>query len=152
MFGFLRAAGVEPIEWSKALLLTKSGSPHISEVLEAAFRKARAVVVMLTPDDEARLRDEFVRKDDPSWETKLRGQARPNVIFEAGMAFGTHQRHTILVEFGKLRPISDLAGRHTVRMDGTIDKRQELMTKLEAAGCDVDWPGSDWKREGDFRL
>lgn len=152
MFTFLRAAGVEPIEWSKALLLTRSGSPHIGEVLDAAFKKARAVVVMLTPDDEAKLHDSLIRKGDPRWEKKLTGQARPNVLFEAGMAFGTHPKQTVLVEFGKLRPISDIAGRHAVRMDDTVDKRQELMTKLQAAGCAVDWAGSDWKHEGDFTL
>jgi hypothetical protein len=152
MFQFLRATGVEPIEWTKAIAYARSASPNISDILAAAFEKARAVVVMLTPDDEAKLKDEFIKKDDQRYEKKLTGQARPNVLFEAGMAFGTHPRQTVLVEFGKLRPISDLLGRHAVRMDGSVGKRQEMMIKLRAADCQVDFTGTDWQTEGDFTL
>jgi predicted nucleotide-binding protein len=152
MFDFLRAAGVQPIEWAKAIQYSGSASPHVSEILEAAFAKAQAVVVMMTPDDEAKLRDEFIRKGDGRQERKLTPQARANVIFEAGMAFGTHSKQTVLVEFGKLRPISDTIGRHAVRMDNSNGRRKELLVKLQNAGCEVDFIGSDWESAGDFTL
>lgn len=152
MFAFLRAAGVQPIEWSKALQMTGKASPYIGEVLQTAFSKAQAVVVLLTPDDEARLKREFQSKSDPAYEKGLTGQARPNVLFEAGMAFGTHPEQTVLVEVGTLRPFSDTYGRHVVHLSNDLRKRQELMIKLQNAGCEVDFVGTDWQNDGDFTL
>ncbi len=60
MFAYLRAIGLDPIEWGKAVALTGKASPYIGEVLDAAFKHAQAVVALLTPDDEARLRLEYV--------------------------------------------------------------------------------------------
>jgi len=37
MFGFLRAIGLEPIEWSTAISATGSASPYIGQALDAAF-------------------------------------------------------------------------------------------------------------------
>lgn len=61
MFTFLRALGLEPLEWTKAMGLTGKASPYIGEVLEAAFKHAQAALVLLTPDDEARLREDLVQ-------------------------------------------------------------------------------------------
>lgn len=151
-FAFLRATGVQPIEWSKALQMTGKASPYIGEVLQTAFSKAQAVVVVLTPDDEARLKREFQSRSDPPHEKTLMGQARPNVLFEAGMAFGTHPEQTVLVEVGALRPFSDTYGRHVVQLNNDVKKRQELMIKLQNAGCEVDFVGTDWQNDGDFTL
>ncbi len=152
IFAFLRAAGVQPIEWSKALQMTGKASPYIGEVLQTAFSKAQAVVVILTPDDEARLKREYQSRSDPPHEKALMGQARPNVLFEAGMAFGTHPQQTVLVEVGTLRPFSDTYGRHVVHLNNDVKKRQELMIKLQNAGCEVDFVGTDWQNDGDFTL
>jgi hypothetical protein len=40
--------------------MTGKGSPYIGEVLDAAFSNAQAVVVVLTGDDFARLRDDLL--------------------------------------------------------------------------------------------
>lgn len=150
MFTFLRAIGVKPIEWNSALAMTKKAAPFIGEILEAAFAKARAIVVLLTPDDLAQLRSDLLTPSDKPYERTLTGQARPNVLFEAGMAFVTHPGQTILVQLGTLREFSDVAGRHVVHMTNTFEKRQELATKLKNSGCDVDTTGSDWVNAGDF--
>lgn len=152
MFQFLRATGVQPIEWSKAIFMTGKPSPYVGEILDTAFSKAQAVVVLFTPDDEAQLKKEFRRPSDPAYEKKLTGQARPNVLFEAGLAFGTHPNQTILVEVGKIRPFSDTAGRHVVHLDNSTGKRRELMIKLQNAGCEVDFVNSDWEKDGEFSL
>jgi predicted nucleotide-binding protein len=149
MFDFLRAIGLNPIEWNRAISATGSGSPYIGQALDAAFAMVQAVVVLMTPDDIAQLaREHASGDDDPDLEPK--GQARPNVLFEAGMAFGHHPDRTILVELGALRPFSDVAGRHTVRLDDSARRRHELANRLKDAGCDVDDTGSDWLETGDF--
>lgn len=152
LFAFLNSIDVKPLEWSKALALTKKGSPYNGEVLDAAFRKAKAIVVLFTPDDEAKLKPEFIKDGDPNFERSLTGQPRPNVLFEAGMAFGRHPNSTVLVHVGKIRDISDVAGRQLVNLANTVGSRHQLIVKLKAAGCTVDDSGEDWQTQGDFSL
>lgn len=129
--------------------MTGEGSPYIGLVLDTAFNAAQAIVVLLTPDDVAYLRTEYASsEDDPEMEPLA--QARPNVLFEAGMARGRDAKRTVLVEFGKLRPFSDVAGRHAVRLDGSVSKRKDLAQRLENAGCAVKLDGDDWLTAGDF--
>ena len=150
LFSFLRSIELRPIEWSEAVKETGQASPYIGQVLDTAFATAQAVVVLLTPDDEARLREALRATDDLPHEARLTGQARPNVLFEAGMAMERDQRRTVLVEIGALRPFSDIAGRHTIRLNNTTERRQELAQRLEAAGCPVNRDGTDWHTTGDF--
>jgi predicted nucleotide-binding protein len=150
VFTFLRALGLHPIEWTSALAATKKGSPHVSEVIETGFDDAVATVVLFTPDDEARLKKKFLKPTDKDDERNLTGQPRQNVLFEAGMAFGKQPDKTILVEVGTLRPISDIVGRHTVRLTNAMSTRQQFVVKLKAVGCPVDDTGTDWHTKGDF--
>jgi predicted nucleotide-binding protein len=155
MFDFLRSIGLHPTEWVDAIEATGRSAPSIMEILDRMFDLVRAVVVLMTPDDEARLRSPFVKTRDPPHERELTPQARPNVIFEAGWAFGRYPDHTVLVELvelGPLRPVSDLAGLHVVQLDNSEQKRRELARKLRAAGCPVDLDGSEWQTAGDFEL
>ena len=150
LFEFLRAIDLHPLEWSEVVQATGRPSPYVGEILDAAFSKAHAVVALFTPDDEARLGETYRTKNEPAHETQLTGQARPNVLFEAGMAMARNQDRTVLVELGDLRPFSDLAGRHVVRMDNTSQRRQELAQRLEIAGCPVNLEGTEWHSAGDF--
>lgn len=65
VFQFLRSIGLMPLEWTQALKLTRKGSPYVGEILDAAFREAAAIVVLITPDDEARLMNHFLTLRDP---------------------------------------------------------------------------------------
>jgi len=130
--------------------LTASASPFVGDVLTAAFDAAQAVVVLLTPDDVAYMRPDLVRDEDPDYEKNPTPQPRPNVLFEAGMALGLHPDRTVIVEIGRLRPFSDIGGRHIVRFDGSAAARQALAVRLESAGCDMDRSGTDWLSAGDF--
>ena len=152
MFSFLRAIGLKPVEWNQAVLATGRPNPYIGDILDVAFSQAQAVLVLLSPDDEARLHPQLVRDDDPPHEVELSGQARPNVLFEAGMAMGRDPERTVLVEIGVLRPFSDIAGRHVLRFDGSTPRRQELAERLKAAGCEVNTGGTDWHTVGDFAI
>lgn len=150
MFALLRSLGLNPLEWSSLRAATNKSSPYVGEILDAAFAQAAAVVVLLTGDDEARLREVFHTDNEPDYESKLTPQARPNVLFEAGMALASHPDRTVVVEVGDLRPFSDIAGRHVVRMTNDADQRIDLAQRLETAGCTVDMTGTDWLKVGDF--
>ncbi len=153
MFDFLRSIGIEPIEWSEAIKSTEKGAPYVGEVLDKAFNIAQAIVVLVTGDDIARLRNEYIKLDDPDYEKNLTPQPRPNVIFEAGLAFGRNPNRTILVELSKekTRPFSDIYGRHCVRLTNDSESRFELITRLKTAGCKIDIDGrQDWIKKGDF--
>jgi predicted nucleotide-binding protein len=151
MFIFLRSIALEPIEWAEAVMMTGKSSPYIGEILETAFSRAQAILVLLSGDDEARLREELRGVNEATYEVSLTPQARPNVLFEAGMAMAYSPDRTVLVEFGNLRPFSDVAGRHSVKMDGSSKKRQELAQRLQQAGCLVKMSGTDWHNAGDLR-
>ena len=46
------------------------------------LEKLLEFVVLMTPDDEVRLKEELRKEDDPAYESELTGQARANVLFE----------------------------------------------------------------------
>lgn len=149
MFEFLRSINLAPLEWTNAVELTGEGSPYIGQILDAAFDHAAAVVVLMTPDEVAYLQGRYGNGDgDP--ETLPAAQARPNVLFEAGMALGRDARRTVLVEVGTVRPFSDVAGRHAVRLTNDVASRQALANRLQTAGCEVALGGTDWHTTGDF--
>jgi predicted nucleotide-binding protein len=151
-FDFLRSIGLNPLEWSQAVSRTGSPSPSIREILDTAFREAQAIVALMTPDDEARLRMELQKDDDGPDETRLTPQARANVIFEAGMAMARSPNQTILVELGKLRRFSDVAGIHVIRLNNSTEMRQQLAERFENAGCPINLSGTDWHKAGDFEI
>lgn len=150
LFTFLRAIGLHPLEWSEIVEATGKASPYIGEVLAKGFSIAQAVVVLMTPDDEARLREPYRGPSEPPHETDLTPQPRPNVLLEAGMALGLFPNRTVIVELGQLRPVSDIGGRHVIRMNDKPERRQDLAQRLETAGCAVNRSGTDWFSAGDF--
>lgn len=151
-FAFLRSLGLNPIEWSEALKLTGKATPYIGEALESAFKNAQAVIVLLSPDDEVRLSPELWKAKEEENEINFMLQARPNVLFEAGMAFGKHPDRTLLIEVGQVKAFSDVAGRHVVRLSNSAEKRNEIAERLRTAGCDVKTSGNDWLNTGDFNI
>lgn len=100
LFAFLRALKLDPLEFSQAIRDTGKAAPYIGEILDVAFEQVQAVVVLLSPDDEVRLSESLWTSSESSLERTKQLQARPNVLFEAGMAFGTHEDRTVLVEVG----------------------------------------------------
>lgn len=144
MFDFLSSMGVQPLEWSQAKKATGKPSPHISEILDTAFSLANAVVVLFTPDDVAYIRKELGEEGTNSY------QARPNVLFEAGLAMGRDPNRVVLVELGDVRPFTDISGIHVIKMDDSTEKRQDLADSLANAKCPVDTSGRRWHTAGAF--
>jgi len=150
IFTFLRVLDLNPMEWTQAVVSTDKGSPYIGEILDNLFSSAQAAVVLMTPDDEAYLRREFWKETDGRYEKELTPQARPNVIFEAGMAMGRYPDRTILVKIGKLRPFTDILGRYVVELNNKPETRHLLVQFLETIGCQVNRKGTDWLSPGNF--
>ncbi len=151
-FALLRTFDLEPIEWSEAIRETRKASPYIGEILDTAFSMAQAVMVILSPDDEVRLAPALHGEHESALETNIHHQPRPNVLFEAGMAFGRQPDRTILVEVGSVKPFSDVAGRHVVRLDNSKERRLELGDRLRVAGCPVRLDNPKSLSVGDFEL
>lgn len=150
IFQFLRSINLNPIEWDQARALTQKANPYIGEILDAAYSYAQAILVLLTPEDHACLDKAFINDDDQEYEKKLTPQPRPNVIFEAGMAIGRDANRTVIVQLGIIRPISDIAGKHILKLDNSTQKRQELAIRLQDSGCNVNLSGTDWHTIGNF--
>ncbi len=147
MFNLLRALDLRPIEWNDAVLKTGKASPYVGEILTAAFAMAQAFLVLMTPDEEVKLRVELRKSPDRD---EAGFQARPNVLLEAGMALATDEARTILVEAGTLRGLSDLTGRHVIRLNNSPARRNDLVQRLKIAGCLPNTNGTDWITLGDF--
>lgn len=133
----LRASGLRPIEWEEARAWTGQPMPYTLQVLEAAFERVGAVVVLFTPDDRVQLREELISAGDPPHERSSGFQARPNVLVEAGMALALHRNRTVIVEVGTgMRPTTDLDGLNVVRFSGDPAGRAKLIGRLKDCGCE----------------
>lgn len=140
MFDLLYSLGLKPVDWTTATKRTGKGSPHHVDILNELLVDVTAAVVLLTPDDKVVLREEFQEDNDPEYEKRMMGQSRPNVLYEAGLAFAKLPNHTIVVEVGQLRPFSDMAGVSTIRIKDTTEKKDAvnrylLAERLRTVGC-----------------
>ncbi len=152
MHEFLRSIDITPLEFNVAVQKTGKPSPYIGEILQKAFSDVQAVVVLMTPDDEVQLKKVFWEDNEDNYEKVATGQARPNVLFEAGIAFGHIPDRTIFVELGKIKPFSDIAGKNIVKLNNSTTARQQLAQKLKNAGCEPDLNGTDWHSTGNFDI
>lgn len=144
MSALLDLLKAKPFTFEDALKLTGKASPYVFETVEAGIKAAGAVMVLITPDDVGRLRDQ----SEESTSEGLSGQARQNVILEAGMALAYKgQERTIIIEFGKTRVLSDLTGLKVIRFhEDSREVRQEILQALERSGvdCAVDKSNDFW--------
>lgn len=152
LFKLLREFDLIPLEWNEAIRRTGNAAPYVGEILGVAFKDAVAVIVLLTPDDLVKLKPKFQNAKDHAYEKTLFGQARPNVLFEAGMALGSKSKNTVLVQVGMVKPFSDIGGRHLVQLDSSAPSKKQLAIKLRNAGCAVKDDGTGWITVGNFDL
>jgi predicted nucleotide-binding protein len=148
MVYFLRALSLDPINFQD-LRSTMGGTPTISDVVFEGMRQARGVVAIFTPEEYAALRPDH-REPHDSGEFIERWQARPNVIFEAGMAFGIDPKRVVFVTMGNVKLFSDVAGIHAPRQTNKPESRQALAHTLKSMGCAVNTSSSDWYTHGNF--
>jgi len=130
VFDYLRALGLRPIEWRDAVSETGVASPSITDVLSLMVERAQAVLVVLTPDEA--------------------GRSRQNVIFEAGLFMGLVPNRTVLLEFGRVEKPSDLSGLQIIAMNDSAAARSALRSRLISVGCAVDVEADEWLVRGEF--
>ena len=153
LFEFLRNLGLNPIEWNVGKQLTRKASPHNGEVIAAIIHKAAGAVVLFCPEETALLKREYWRSDDPLEERRMSEQPRPNVLYEAGMAFAAFPTSTVIVRVGQIRSFTDLAGVQIINLSGgTVTGRQAVASALKTARLPVNTSGQDWISPGGFML
>jgi predicted nucleotide-binding protein len=146
MTAFLRSLDLDVVLWDDAVAATGHGSSYPAEILDAGFARCDVVVVFMTPDDLSTLHPAL--RLGPA-ERSLSGQARPNVIFEAGMAWQRSRQRTLIVTYGGLATFSDLNGVDRVRLDGSAESRHAVVARLKAMGVPVKDTGG-WLTAGQF--
>lgn len=151
MFDFLRALDLKPLEWEALVEASGSTAPFLGEVVQHAPALARAALVLLTPDDVVNLHPRLHDGDEADFEIAERCQPRPNVLIELGMVLTAYPQRAIIVEFGRMRPIADLAGRNVIRFDGSAVCLGKLAERLKSACCSADTQGSDWQNTRRFQ-
>ena len=63
----------------------------MGDVISQAMERVQGVMILFSPDEEAKIRSKFASAGDKNKGLHLKGfQPRPNVIFEAGLALGAH--------------------------------------------------------------
>jgi predicted nucleotide-binding protein len=149
MFALLRGLGLNPIEWSEAVAKTKGNNPDVDKIIGGQMKSVQGIVVLISPDEQAKLKGKFCDPAVPS-ERSLQDQARPNVLFEAGWAFGAYPDKTLLVRVGNTRSISDLGGKHIMKLSNSAASRKELAQRLRKMKFKVNTDGTSWLTEGDF--
>jgi hypothetical protein len=148
---FLKALKLEPLDFDE--LAADMGTEFVGNIVLEGLRRAKGIVVLFTPDEFAALLPAFRGGHDPETEIK-RWQSRPNVIFEAGIAFGVARERSVLVTLGpEVSLFSDVAGIHILRLANSVESRGKFRQKLIGTGCDVDQRTDAWTdaaKSGDF--
>lgn len=146
---FLRACGLTPVNFDD-VRAAMGGTPTIADIIERGMHQAQGVIALFTEDEFAALRPQFRSTLDRPDEV-VRWQARPNVIFEAGMAFGRDRNRVVFVLLGNPALFSDVAGVHVLRPtnDPTGDRKVLWDTLRKGLGCLVE-DSTSWVDAGDF--
>jgi len=153
VFGLLRELDLLPLEWEPLVRGGKDASPFLGQVVADAPSRAQAAVVVLTPDDIVMLHPELRNAREDRFELNPALQPRPNVLIELGIVLAVYPENTIILEFGELRPIADLAGRNVIRFHQGIpvaETVRKIAGRLEEADCPVNDSGTDWLRSKAF--
>lgn len=135
---FLRHLDAKPISWPDAAAATGKTRPYTLDIIEAGMNMAQAIVVLFSPDDEARLKSHFHQPGDGPQERKPTGQARQNVTLEAGMAMALAPERTIFVRVGETRDISDILGINWIDLDDNWESRKRLHDALQIAKVKIE--------------
>ena len=137
---FLKECALRPITKEMASNLTGEGSPFVGRIIDVAFEHAQAVLVLLSGDEQVRLRKEWHKRQEELYEVRFSPQSMLEQIFEAGYAFGKYPERTILLQADNVRPFSDIAGREILPFTGKRDEYLRIKDRLSSIGCAIPTP------------
>jgi hypothetical protein len=121
---FVKALGLDVLDFEN-VAGSLGPAPFVADVVFKAIETADAIVALFTPDEHAALYSPTGSNSPLAEHDEARWQARPNVIFEAGIALGSRREHTILATLGAdVQLFSDVNGKHFVRLDAPDGKAQ----------------------------
>ena len=145
---FLKSLHLDVIDFDK--LASGMGTEFVGNIVLEGLKQAHGIVALFTPDELSALAP-HLRGEHEKTEDLKRWQARPNVIFEAGIAFGTARSRTILVTMGaEVSLFSDVGGIHLLHLNNSIESRKKFRKKLIGIKCAVDLEADTWTTKGDF--
>jgi predicted nucleotide-binding protein len=148
---FLQSLDLQVLDFE--VVAADLGTAVIGDIVRSGMKRARGIIALFTADEAAFLRPEHGGGHERD-EDKGRWQARQNVIFEAGMAYGIAQERTIIAVLGGgTKLFSDLAGVHLTYLSNDRADRSRLREKLIGLKCDVNQRTDAWSdshRSGDF--
>ncbi len=150
MVALLRAFDLRVVDWDEASRATGVATPYTGDVIVAGMNVADVVVVLLTPDDLGCVHPKFLTTSDGLHESRLNGQPRMNVIFEAGIAMARDRTRVVIVEIGDVRAMSDTEGLNVLRIKDDLTSRRRLGGRLKTAGLAVHMDNDEWPEAGDF--
>jgi predicted nucleotide-binding protein len=148
---FLISLGIEPVDFD-AVRARLAGAVTVDRVVQEGMHRTDFVIALFDPEDYSSLAPRFrgavPTPDDVRW------QPRPNVIFEAGIAFGQNPSRILIVRTCALPPFSDLSGVHFIGLTNDRSGRETLkntiLATLTKVGCSVPAHGNGWETAGDF--
>jgi predicted nucleotide-binding protein len=148
---FLKALKLEPIDFDA--LSSEMGTEFVGNIVVEGLRRAHGIVALFTPDESSALVPALRAAHDKPIDI-MRWQSRPNVIFEAGIAFGIARKRSVIATLGSdVTLFSDVDGIHLLRLNNTVESRGKLRQRLLGMGCDLDQATTAWTdptRSGDF--
>lgn len=147
---FVRSLGLAPINFSD-VRSAMGGTPTVADIVERGMNEAQGIIALITADEYSAVRPEY-RYDHDEPDQIARWQARPNVLFEAGMAFGRDRNRVVFVLLGNPKLFTDVAGVHVLRPtnDPSGDRVILRGTLAQGMACDVEPHSTDWMTAGDF--
>ena len=131
-----RGFGLDVTSWEEARESDPGGKNMIWDIVLQGINMSHLTLVLFTDDENVELKEGLISELS---EDTIRTQSRPNVFIEAGYAMGIRPLRTIFLEwvddnslFGQA---SDFSGMHLLKYNDTVDSREILKNRLEAARC-----------------
>lgn len=146
---FVSAIGLQQLSFEE--VAGRTATSFVADIVTQGIREADVIIAFFTPDEQAALFDPLTASYVDSADTS-RWQARPNVIFEAGLASGVSREKTIIVTLGAdVQLFSDLHGIYYVDLAGRRAKeilRRKIESIVGSLPVDDNWMNPEIS--GDF--
>ena len=147
MAKFVFSLGLEPLKFGEIRSRMGGGNTNIADVVVQGMSETAHVIALFTPDEFSELRPELAR--GKKGEELHRWQGRPNVIFEAGIAYGRDPERVIFVKLGDVSLFTDANHVHYYKPTNDPKGHRKDLKRWLAHRCPVN-DSDQWMEVGDF--